>query len=160
VPVERLIPSQDNQTKELHHKVLSFWYNNSMNVLFICNGNVARSQEAELFFNTLSKKNHAQSAGINVEVGKPIDPLVTEVMDELGYSMEHAERKFADEALVDVADLIVSFKPFDELPDSIRQRENIRYWNVPDPQHQPTEFHRKVRDTIKRNVEELVKENE
>ena len=49
-----------------------------MNVLFVCNGNVARSQEAEIFFNTLKEKDDtiARSGGINVKLGKSIDPLV------------------------------------------------------------------------------------
>ena len=38
-----------------------------MKVLFVCNGNVGRSQAAEAYFNRLSKKNTAISAGINTE---------------------------------------------------------------------------------------------
>ncbi len=130
----------------------------SMNVLFVCNGNVARSQEAELFFNQLSKNNHAVSAGVDVKVGKPIDPIVVAVMDEAGYSMQDSVRKFADESLVDKANLVISFKPYDELPVILQKHENVRYWNVLDPQHQPIEFHREVRDQVKMLVEELVQE--
>ena len=131
-----------------------------MNVLFVCNGNVARSQEAELFFNSLKTdaNSRATSGGINVKIGKPIDPLVIEVMSEIGYDIASAVRKFADEKMVNQADLIVSFKPENELPDYVNNHKNVRYWNVADPQHQSIEFHRNVRDEVRKNVETLIKE--
>ena len=129
-----------------------------MNVLFICNGNVARSQEAEVFFNAGTQNNHAYSAGVNVKIGKPLDPLVVEVMHEEGHSLDHCLRKFADKELVSSADLIISFKPKEELPEIVQVHSDIRYWDIPDPQHQPIEFHRKVRDAVKLKVNELIEE--
>lgn len=128
-----------------------------MNYLFICNGNVARSQEAEYFLNDLAEDDIAKSAGINVKVGKPIDPLVLEVMQEIDYGMPGAFRKAITEAMADWADKIISFKPLDELPDYIQKRKNdAEFWNVPDPQHQQIEFHRKVRDDILGRIENLL----
>lgn len=129
-----------------------------MNILFVCNGNVARSQEAELFFNAASKLNHAQSAGVNAKAGKPIDPLVVEAMQEVGYSMLNAVRKLASVELVNAADLVISFKPYDELPEMIQQHKNVRYWTTPDPQHRSIEFHREVRDQIRQKIDKLVAE--
>lgn len=129
-----------------------------MNVLFVCNGNVARSQEAEAFFNDLSEDDIATSAGINVKVGKPIDPLVIQAMEEEGYSLNKAERKFWNEAMIAKSGLIVSFKPENELPPELRESGKIRYWQVEDPQHQPIEFHRKIRDEVKSKVMALVAE--
>ena len=129
-----------------------------MNYLFICNGNVARSQEAEVFFNQKKlEADTAQSAGINVKVGKPIDPLVVEVMKEVGFDVSHNERKFVNEDMASSADKIISFKPVEELPDYLQSRkEDIELWEVPDPQHQDIEFHRKVRDDIAARVLGLV----
>lgn len=131
-----------------------------MNILFICNGNVARSQEAEGFFNVLAKNAdlHAASAGINVKVGKPIDPMVVEVMHEIGYNLADKVRKFVTKDQVNTADVIVSFKPAHELPEYINQKDNVRYWVVSDPQQQSIEFHRKVRDEVKNKVEQLLGE--
>lgn len=130
-----------------------------MNVLFICDGNVARSQEAELFVNKLSDgEHHAVSAGVNPKIGKPIDPLVIEVMKEAGYNMGTSVRKSINEAVVEGADVIVSFKPAEELPESVRRHSNVHYWNVADPARQSIEFHRKVRDLIKTKVESLLVE--
>jgi arsenate reductase (thioredoxin) len=129
-----------------------------MKILFVCNGNVARSQEAELFFNALKHDNNslASSGGVNVKLGKPIDPLVVEVMNEIGHDISGVIRKFADEKMVQDADLVVSFKPEDELPDFIRNRPNIRYWKVADPQAQPIEFHREVRNKVQQKVADLI----
>lgn len=131
-----------------------------MKILFVCNGNVARSQEAEVFFNTLKndEQSVAESGGINVKLGKPIDPLVIEVMTEIGYDVSKAQRKFVEEKLVENADIVVSFKPKDELPEYLQSNKNIRYWNVADPQHQPIEFHRQVRDNVKIRVSDLINE--
>jgi len=131
-----------------------------MNVLFICNGNVARSQEAEAFYNNLSQNpdNHSASAGINVKIGKPIDPNVVEVMSEEGYDLSTAQRKLVSEPMVQDADLIVSFKPKGELPDFVVDHSNIEYWDVADPQHQSIEFHRLTRNTVKNLVEGLIKD--
>lgn len=129
-----------------------------MNVLFICNGNVARSQEAAIFFNDTSRLNHAQSAGINIKAGKPIDPAVVSVMQELSYSTQDCYRKYADDALIKLADIVISFKPYSELPPALQNHPNIRYWDVADPQHQSIDFHREVRDIIRFKVNELVRE--
>ena len=131
-----------------------------MNILFICNGNVARSQEAELFFNSskLAGTMHATSAGINVRIGKPIDPIVIQVMAEAGHTLEGAKRKFADKRRVDAADLIVSFVPKDKLPAHIQSHQKIRFWQVDDPRHQSLEFHRRARDQIKEQVDTLTNE--
>lgn len=131
-----------------------------MNVLFVCNGNVARSQEAELFFNTMKydEKSFATSGGINVKLGKPIDPLVIQVMSEIGYDASKAVRKFVDESMANSADIIISFKPADELPDFLKSHTSIRYWNATDPQAQPIEFHRQVRNEVKEKVMSLIKE--
>ncbi|HEX8763329.1 MAG TPA: hypothetical protein VF733_06270 [Candidatus Saccharimonadales bacterium] len=128
-----------------------------MRILFICDGNVARSQEAELFINTLSKGKHqAVSAGVNPKIGKPIDPTVVEVMKEIGYGMSKSVRKEIDKAVVNEADIIVSFKAAEELPEFVRCKDNVRYWEVADPARQSIEFHREIRDLVKSKVEALL----
>ena len=130
------------------------------NILFVCNGNVARSQEAEVFINALDQNNnvHATSGGVDVIIGKPIDPLVVAVMAEIGYDMSSAKRKFVDEAMARSADILVSFKPEEELPDFIKHHPDIKYWSVLDPRMQPVEVHRQVRDEIKMRVSSLINE--
>ncbi len=130
-----------------------------MKVLFICDGNVARSQEAELFFNSMAgTHHHASSAGTNPVIGKPIDPAVVEVMSEQGYDMQHCYRKAIGKHVTDEADVVVSFKPLEELPVSIAHHNKLRYWNVPDPKGQSLDVHRRTRDDIRARVAALVAE--
>ena len=136
-----------------------------MHVLFVCNENVARSQEAEKFFVSSaaelspgSDRYTAASAGVDVRVGRSLDPLVVEVMREVGYEMDHAFRKVITTSMVDEADLVISFKPRDELPAFVNNAKAFRYWPVPDPRGQSLEFHRENRDRIAKLVGELVSE--
>lgn len=132
-----------------------------MNILYICNGNVARSQEAELFTNTPTQgKHHAQSAGIEPRIGPPIDPMVVKVMREAGFDMNSAFRKPIDKDVGTTADVIASFKPVNELPHFMRSLPNLRYWDVADPRGESIEFHRKTRDIIRSKVELLLGESE
>jgi protein-tyrosine-phosphatase len=105
-----------------------------MNILFICNGDVARSQEAEAFVNNLSLAHEAKSAGIEVMLNKPIDPMVIEVMADCNINMEGHFRKFIDIDLVNWADLIVSFVEKSILPEYVKDK-SIIFWKIEDPRH-------------------------
>lgn len=131
-----------------------------MHILFVCDGNVARSQESERYFNLIkaNAENTASSAGVNVIVGKPIDPLVVSVMAEENISMQGAYRKQLSPEAVGSADVLVSFKDESELPAFAKQAKRIVYWHVDDPRRQNIEFHRRVRNEVKRKVKVLVYE--
>lgn len=133
-----------------------------MKYLFICNGNVARSQQAEIFFNSLKHDDgdQAESAGTDVIVGKPINPDVVQVTKELGFTMEGAYRKFVTPEMADSADRVVSFKPIKDLPEFLRSRKGIIFWNVPDPRGQSLDFHRTVRDEVLRLVTDLINKDD
>ncbi len=130
-----------------------------MKTLFVCDGNVARSQEAAIFFDDLTGAEHtATSAGVNVKAGKPIDPLVVEVMGEVGHTMSYCYRKLIIPEMVKAVDLVVSFKPEDELPEWVLDLTAPSYWDVADPKGQPLSFHRAVRDEIYKLTTNLVAE--
>lgn len=58
-------------------------------VLFICEHNSGRSQMAEAFLNDLAaNKIQAESAGLEP---KPVNPLVVDVMAEIGYDLSQAK---------------------------------------------------------------------
>jgi len=62
---------------------------NNTRVLFICGHNSGRSQLAEAFLRDLAgDKIHVESAGLEP---KPVNPLVVEVMQELGYDLSQAK---------------------------------------------------------------------
>ena len=58
-------------------------------VLFICGHNSGRSQIAETFLNDIvGDRIHVESAGLEP---KPVNPLVVEVMQEIGYDLSKAK---------------------------------------------------------------------
>ena len=93
-----------------------------MNVLFVCNGNVARSQIAETLFNHLSG-HQATSAGtavrhLDVEgqtikahsetPGAPVTPgIVLDLMQEKGFDLSGNTRNQDTPEMVDSADRII-----------------------------------------------------
>jgi protein-tyrosine-phosphatase len=129
-----------------------------MNVLFICNGNVARSQEAALYFDHFkaSPADSATSAGLNPIIGKPINPAVVESMAEDGISMDGCYRKLLTPEMVAAAGHIVSFVEIEKLPDYAQSHPGLDFWDVPDPRYQDADFHRQIRDDIKKRVKNLI----
>ena len=62
---------------------------NKIRVLFICGHNSGRSQIAEAFLNDIAgNRIHVESAGLDPI---PVNPLVVEVMQELGYDLSQAK---------------------------------------------------------------------
>jgi arsenate reductase len=61
----------------------------NIRVLFICGHNSGRSQMAEAFLNDIAgDRIHVESAGLEP---KPVNPLVVEVMQEIGYDLSQAK---------------------------------------------------------------------
>ena len=61
---------------------------NKFRVLFICGHNSGRSQIAEAFLKDIAgDRIHVESAGLEP---KPVNPLVVEVMQEIGYDLSKA----------------------------------------------------------------------
>ena len=133
-----------------------------MKVLFVCKGNVARSQMAEIFFNNLSKKHKAISAGLTGEKysSKFLKnfPIVPSCMDEIGIDISHLKPKQLTKEMITNSDILVWMT--EESPPNFVKPKKIIVWDVPNPKGESYEFHCKVRDQIKKLVEDLVKDIE
>lgn len=125
-----------------------------MKVLFICVGNVARSQEAAAFYNQMTRSHDARSAGTHAVNGKPIDPLVVAVMAEAGINMDSAARKSVTSQMVQEADVVVSFVPKVDI--EWFEIADAEFWDVGDPRWTSLEEHRVTRDLIKGLVEGFI----
>jgi protein-tyrosine-phosphatase len=106
-------------------------------VLFMCVGNINRSQIAEAIFNRLSKGDRAVSAGLRprqagIMLRKEHHNPV-EVMGELDYDLSKAKIKKVDERRARSADkvvLIFERKHLAEVPSYIRNRPGVELWEV------------------------------
>lgn len=135
-----------------------------MKILFICKGNVGRSQIAEaLFRKKFDNKYEVVSAG--TKLSGPEEPIgnllpqiqeVLDVMSEEGIDVSTAIRTQLTEEMVKDADKVIAIIEDEEvLPDYLSISPKLVRWNVPDPKRKDLEFTRMVRDGIKKNIDLL-----
>lgn len=139
-----------------------------MKVLFICKYNAGRSRMAAAFFNKLSKKNKAKSAGISSNVSltsnwKGVGGTVT-VMKESGINVPCKLGKAVTRKDVESADRIVVLldkKQQHILPKYITTSTKTEYHGIPDSDARASDFlnqQRRNRDMVKEIVLKLIKE--
>ena len=134
-----------------------------MKILFVCRGNVGRSQMATAIFNKLSRKHHAFSAGTHVgeKEGQQIHDYVIEAMGEFGLDLLKNKRKQLNMEMVREADKVIILcekREKRDFPEYLKNLRKVIYWQVEDGKGRDYEFHIKMRDQIKNLVEKLVKE--
>ncbi len=126
-------------------------------VLFVCIENSSRSQMAEGFAREFGLT--ASSAG--TVPSTHVNPLVIEAMREVGVDISRGAPKELTGEMIDDADLVVLTDGSLEnsLPGNFRKkiRKKAIVWSIPDPQGQPIEVIRFVRDQIERSVSALAK---
>ncbi len=138
-----------------------------MEVLFVCNTNVGRSQMAEALFNRLSKKNHASSAGLNLEYreDKTLEELeairVINAMKEIKIDVSKNISKQLTKKMFDKADRVVAMldpRQKLNLPTYFKNSPKVVFWDVLDMAGMSYKYHCDGRDNIKKHVAKLVKE--
>jgi len=137
-----------------------------MKILFVCVYNVGRSQIAEAFFNRLSKKHQAVSAGLETDEyeGRPIFEIAESVvrcMAELGYDVSRNIPKQITPKMVQEVDkvvVIVEKERLEKLPDYLKNSSKLIVWEVKDAKGKSYEFLCKIRNQIKLLVEKLAKD--
>ena len=144
-----------------------------MKVLFVCNGNAARSQIAEALFNDRSS-HQAVSAGtavsqLNVEgqtlgdhAADPKAPetprYVLKLMGDDGLDLSSSVRNQVTRQMVDDADVIVAMRGRVPWPDFLADSEKLVFWDTPDPVHEPMETVQRIKDDLTQRVDALIKE--
>ena len=138
-----------------------------MKILFVCKGNIARSQMADIIFNKLSKRHYAISAGtvVGSHEGQKIDDMddlsdqyVIDCMKEIGLDVSEKTRKQLTKDMVEKADKIIVMAEIETIPNYLKNSKKTIFWNIENPKGKSLEEHRLVRDRIKTKVEELIKE--
>jgi len=127
------------------------------NILFICKGNSGRSQMAEAFFNSLSKRGKAISAGTNPD--KEIHPWTIQLMREVGIDVTQQKPKLLTDKLIRKADkiIIMDSDSLKNIPsENLSKLEN---WQIKKLLGEPIGRVREIRDEIKEKIEQLIKED-
>lgn len=135
-----------------------------MNILFVCRGNVGRSQIAEaLFRKKFGDEHEVISAGIKLSgPEQPIGELVPgikevlDVMNEEGIDVSMAIRNNITEKMVEDCDKVVAIIEDEmELPEYLTNSPKLVRWNLPDIKGKDLEFTRTVKNQIKELIETL-----
>jgi len=126
-------------------------------VLFVCVQNSGRSQMAEAFFNRLAR-GKAQALSAGTQPADKVNPVVIEVMREVGINITDNKPKALTMDMVEKADKMITMGCGTEAeavcPASFIETED---WALEDPKGKTLEQVRKIRDEIKERVNKLVK---
>ena len=141
-----------------------------MKILFVCRGNVARSQIAEAFLNHLSNgAHHAISAGVwvcdedrrTLEGQKICDleeaKVVLDSMRETGIDVSGKIRKQLTPEMVGSADLVVVMSE-DKVPDFLENCDKTIYWSIANPKGKSLDEVNRIRNQILELVKQLLRD--
>ena len=131
-----------------------------MRILFVCEGNMMRSQMAEAFYSSLTGMHEATSAGAIAETKDHISARAIEVLGEIGLDGSNLRPLQLTEQMVEQADKILYF-PSDYMPEYVKNNPKAELWDVIDPHYHKDKgmpLVRQVRDDIQQRVKKLVEE--
>ena len=124
-------------------------------VLFVCVHNAGRSQMAAGFLHHL--------AGDRVEVrsagslpADALNPVAVEAMAEVGIDIAGRAPRLLEESDARRADVVVTMGCGDACP--VFPGKRYLDWDLDDPAGRPLEEVRRIRDDVRRRVEDLVRE--
>lgn len=128
-------------------------------ILFVCSGNVGRSQMAEAYYNYLTQTQDATSAGVD-----PLTPAkypqlpdyICEAMAEEGIDVSNKHVKTVNEQMVNNAEKIFVMCLREACPDYLVQSDKVTYWNIHDPYQMSDEYLKKIRDQIRAKVQSII----
>jgi protein-tyrosine-phosphatase len=132
-----------------------------MKVLFVCSGNIGRSQIAMEYFRSMTS-DLAESAGTRVTVpGEKIGnredaQAVLLSMKEENIDMSQNKRTVLTPDMLDDFDKVVVMAEPDRTPEWLSSSPKFIYWNIANVNGLPIEQVRIIRDEIKQKVERLL----
>ena len=132
-----------------------------MKILFVCEGNVSRSQMAGTMLKSFVPTADVKTASVLAKyAGKAVSEVTEEgitAMKELGFDMSLNRVTRLTPAMVEDADKIILMEPIvgGPIPEYLRNSRKLRTWHVPDPGYaQITSTG--ARDMILEKVKQLV----
>lgn len=114
-------------------------------ILFVCVQNAGRSQMAEALM-TARLRGRVEVLSAGTQPAKDIDPVVIEVMKEMGIDLSGRKPKGLTEEMVREADIVVTMGCGDACP--VFPGKKYVDWNLSDPAARPVLEVREIRDEI------------
>ncbi len=118
---------------------------------------------AEALFNQISKNYKATSAG--TEKGRVTNHKLKDFpehsnlficMDEVGIDLRNKVAKLLTQKMIKDADKIVVMAEKETWPDYLKKSNKVVFWNIEDPCNKSLDTFIKVRNKIKKKIEELI----
>ena len=127
-------------------------------VLFACVHNAGRSQMAAAFFNTLADPKRARAVSAGTRPGTAVHPEVVTAMREVDIDLSNATPQYLSTDLANNAHILITMGCGDECPlvPGVERDD----WPLADPKDQPVDTVRRIRDEIRKKVEELITERQ
>jgi arsenate reductase len=122
-------------------------------VIFACVHNAGRSQMAAALFNRLVDPGVARAISAGTAPAARVHPGVVAVMREAGIDLEEARPRLLTPELAREADLLVTMGCGDACP--VAPGVEVQDWPLPDPQDEPLDRVRAIRDDIGDRVRRL-----
>ena len=126
-------------------------------ILFVCVENAGRSQIAEGFFRKYAPKGYATLSAGTKPVSE-INPLVLQVMKEVGIDISNQRSKDLTEDMLRNANTVVNMGCMDNNFCPTLYIPKVIDWGLEDPKGKPIEKVREIRDEIEIRVRELAAE--
>jgi protein-tyrosine-phosphatase len=142
-----------------------------MKILFVCRGNVGRSQMAEAILKSINNKHHVASAGTRV-VSKEGESRHGQILKDLpaaenvilslrdkGIGVAENTRTQLNPEMVEWADKIIVMAEPATVPDYLAQSPKAIYWEVKDPKGTPLEEHKNIMNQIEGLINNFIEES-
>ena len=126
------------------------------NILFVCVENAGRSQMAEAFFRKFAP-NHFNVSSAGTTPSSQLNPIVIEVMKEIGIDMVNQQPKILSDAMIKNSSKTVNMGCMDKESCPSLFVQDTLDWNIPDPKEKTLDEVREIRDKIKSEVLNLIK---
>ena len=124
-------------------------------ILFVCVENAGRSQMAEAFFRKFTE-NRFNVISAGTTPSKELNPIVVQVMKEIGIYMNNQNPKMLSESMISNSFKTVNMGCMDKESCPALFVKDVIDWNIPDPKEKTIEQIREIRDQIKTEVLNLI----
>ena len=125
------------------------------NILFVCVENAGRSQMVEAFFRKFAPNRFNVSSAGTIPSSQ-LNPIVIQVMKEIGIDMIHQQPKLLFDSMIDNSFKIVNMGCMDKESCPSLFVKDVINWNISDPKEKSLDDVREICNKIKFEVMNLV----